>query len=129
MTSTRPVRRLGRQDHSEGALTERIIFERVAVMVAVALIATAWADPAVTQQVASPSQPWHAPRNSRGVQTPLVLQLPPANFGTLSATSPRLQARPDQNTGCAPQWPCRLQLFGIIQKNGGVGLKGIALTW
>ncbi len=98
-------------------------------MVAVALIATAWADPAATQQVASPPQPWNAPRNSRGVQTPLVLQLPPANLGTLPATSPKLQARPDQNRGCARQWPCRLQLFGIIQKNGGVGLKGTALTW
>jgi hypothetical protein len=102
---------------------------RVAAMVAVALIATAWADLAATQQVASPPQLWNASRNSRGVQTPLVLQLPPANLGTLPATSPRLQARPDQNRGCAPQWPCRLQLFGIIQKNGGVGLKGTALTW
>jgi hypothetical protein len=98
-------------------------------MVAVALIATVWADPAVTQQVASPSQSWNAPRNSREVQTPLVLQLPPANLGTLPATIPRFQTRPDQNTNCAPQWPCRLQLFGIIQKNGGIGLKRTALTW
>jgi hypothetical protein len=98
-------------------------------MVAAALIAMAWADPAATQQVASPPQSWNASRNSRGVQTSLVLQLPPANLGILPATSPRLQARPDQNRGCMPQWPCRLQLFGIIQKNGGVGLKGTALTW
>jgi hypothetical protein len=62
-------------------------------MVAVALIATVWADPAVTQQVASPSQSWNAPWNSRGVQTPLVLQLPPANLGTLPATI--LDSRPD----------------------------------
>ena len=42
-----------------------------------------------------------------------------------------LAADPDQGgrQGCAPVWPCRLRLFGVIDKNGGVGLEGTALTW
>ncbi len=35
----------------------------------------------------------------------------------------------DGRRGCMPAWPCRLQLFGVIDKNGGVGLKGAVLTW
>ncbi len=42
-----------------------------------------------------------------------------------------LAADPDQDgrQGCAPAWPCRLRLFGVIDKNGGVGVEGTALTW
>lgn len=42
-----------------------------------------------------------------------------------------LATDPDQagRQGCAPAWPCRLRLFGVIDKNGGVGLEGTALTW
>jgi hypothetical protein len=57
------------------------------------------------------------------------LQPPPADFAVPPAANPRLPAEPDRKNGCAPAWPCRLRLFGIIEKNGGVGLKGTALTW
>jgi hypothetical protein len=63
------------------------------------------------------------------VRQQLELQPPAADFAAPPANQPRLSARPDPNANCAPAWPCRLRLFGIIEKNGGVGLKGTALTW
>ena len=98
-------------------------------MVVVALIATAWADPcrdtASGVAAAAVERPTEFARRANSFGS----AAPPANLGTLPATSPRLQARPDQNRGCVPKWSCRLQLFGVIQKNGGVGLKGTALAW
>jgi hypothetical protein len=57
------------------------------------------------------------------------LRPPPADLAAPLRTGPRLAATPDQAAGCAPEWACRLRLFGEIEKYGGVGLKGTALTW
>ena len=63
-------------------------------------------------------------------QWPLVLPSP-AGIARPPGADPWVAVDPDKagGGGCAPAWPCRLQLFGVIQKNGGVGLKGVALTW
>jgi hypothetical protein len=42
---------------------------------------------------------------------------------------PRSAAKAERDPSCAPAWTCRVQLFGTIQKYGGVGLKGTPLTW
>lgn len=83
---------------------------------AAALLTAACALPAQAQQNA---------------QRPLMLALPPADPAAPRYDDPRLAAGPDNDGpgGCAPIWPCRLQLFGVIERNGGVGLKGTALTW
>jgi hypothetical protein len=62
---------------------------------------------------------------------PLMLQPPPADIAAPSGYDPRLASDRFGGTrdGCDPAWPCRLQLFGVIDRNGGVGLKGTALTW
>jgi hypothetical protein len=67
----------------------------------------------------APAAPW-----------PLALP-PPADLARPPGDDPWVAVEPDKaaGEGCAPAWPCRLQLFGVIQKNGGVGLKGVALTW
>jgi hypothetical protein len=56
----------------------------------------------------------------------LILQLP-VEVGVLPV-DPRPR-RPEKDSECAPAWPCRLRLFGVIEKDGGIGLKGTALTW
>jgi hypothetical protein len=56
----------------------------------------------------------------------LILQ-PPAQVGALQV-DPRPR-RPVEDSECMPAWPCRLRLFGVIEKDGGIGLKGTALTW
>jgi hypothetical protein len=59
----------------------------------------------------------------------LDLQPPPDNSAASRMVDPRLAGKSNRGDACAPAWPCRLQLFGVIQKNGGIGLKGTALTW
>lgn len=57
------------------------------------------------------------------------LRPPPADFGAPPRAGPRLGPAPEPAAGCAPEWACRLKLFGEIEKYGGVGLKTTALTW
>jgi hypothetical protein len=64
----------------------------------------------------------------------LRLQPPPVDLTTPPDNDPQRLATPDRAApdDCAPAWPCRLRLFGTlgaIDKYGGVGLKGPALTW
>ena len=64
----------------------------------------------------------------------LRMQLPPVDLTTPPENDPQRLATPDRAApdDCAPAWPCRLRLFGTlgaIDKYGGVGLKGPALTW
>ncbi len=97
---------------------------RAGPAVAAALIAAACGPPAWAQ-LATPTPGMAA------VQRPLVLQAPPADFARPLNSGPRLSTDRYGRTGdgCNPAWPCRLRLFGVIEKNGGVGLKGTALTW
>jgi hypothetical protein len=92
--------------------------------VAAALIVGAYGLPTQAQQAtpASPAAPG---------QQPLMLQSPPADIAMPPGYDPRLAVDRFGGTGdgCDPAWPCRLRLFGVIDKNGGVGLKGTALTW
>ncbi|HEY3911001.1 MAG TPA: hypothetical protein VGM07_14065 [Stellaceae bacterium] len=61
---------------------------------------------------------------------PLRLQVPPVDFRTPPDNNPGLGTAPDHRSeGCMPEWPCRLRLFGVIERNGGVGLRGTALNW
>src|SRR5271169_6484513 len=92
--------------------------------VAVAQIAAACALPAQAQQATPASR-------AVAAQRPLILQSPPADIAAPSGYNPRLGADRLSGThdGCEPGWRCRLQLFGVIDRNGGVGLKGTALTW
>jgi len=92
--------------------------------VAAALIAGACGLPAQAQQAMPAS-------GATPGQRPLILQSPPADIAMPPGYDPRLGADRFGGTGdgCNPAWPCRLQLFGVIEKNGGVGLKGTALTW
>jgi hypothetical protein len=93
---------------------------RTAAAVVVAA-ASVCAVPATAQQ--------SAPGGARPAGRQLVLQPPPADFGSPPISDPRLTAGPEPKGDCAPAWRCRLRLFGVIGKNGGVGLKGAALTW
>ena len=61
-------------------------------------------------------------------QQRLVLQPPPADIGAVPVFG-RPPDQPGQAAGCAPAWPCRLRLFGVIEKSGGIGLKAPILTW
>jgi len=42
---------------------------------------------------------------------------------------PQSAAQAEREQRCAPAWTCRVQLFGTIQKYGGVGLRGTPFTW
>jgi len=68
-----------------------------------------------------------APSGSR----PLSLTLPPfpAETGEPVMGDGQFAPRGEREQNCAPAWTCRMQLFGTIQRNGGVGLKGTAFTW
>jgi hypothetical protein len=92
-------------------------------VVAAALIAAMCGLPARAQQ-AMPAPGAAAPR-------PLILQPPPADIARPPGDGPLLAADRfgGARDGCNPAWPCRLQLFGVIARNGGFGLKGTALTW
>jgi hypothetical protein len=65
----------------------------------------------------------------QAAQRPLMLQAPALDFRSAPAISPRSTVGPRQESECAPAWPCRLRLFGVIDRTGGVGLKGPVLTW
>jgi hypothetical protein len=92
--------------------------------VAAAQIAAACALPAQAQQATPASR-------AVAAQRPLILQSPLADIAAPFSYDPRLSADRFGGTrdGCDPAWPCRLQLFGVIDRTGGVGLKGTALTW
>ena len=61
----------------------------------------------------------------------LSLTLPPYTLGLDKPviSVPPFGAKSDSDRSCLPAWTCRVQLFGAVQKYGGVGLKGIAFTW
>jgi hypothetical protein len=42
---------------------------------------------------------------------------------------PQFVAKGNNDSGCAPSLPCRLQLLGVIQNNGAVELRAKAFTW
>ncbi len=77
-----------------------------------ALIAVLAALPAVAQQL------W----------TPLPY---PPDSGKPVIFDPQFAAKADNDRrlGCAPGLQCRWQLLGVIQNNGAVELRTIALTW
>jgi hypothetical protein len=95
---------------------------------AAALIAAGYGLPAEAGQgMPAPGMP---ALGAPAAQWPLVLPSP-ADIARPPSADPWVAVDPDRagGGGCAPAWPCRLQLFGVIQKNGGVGLKGVVLTW
>ena len=59
----------------------------------------------------------------------LKLQPPAPDFAASPARSPGVARGAGEKSECAPAWPCRLRLFGVIDKTGGVGLKGPVLSW
>ena len=68
-----------------------------------------------------------APSGSR----PLLLTFPPypPETGKPVIGDPQFAPKDEREQSCSPAWTCRVQLFGTIQHNGGVGLKGTAFTW
>ena len=88
-----------------------------------ALVASGWALPAPARQL-MPN--W----GELVLPQPADPTAPPEGLGMPDHRLPfPADADRDGRRGCMPAWPCRLQLFGVIDKNGGVGLKGTALTW
>jgi hypothetical protein len=98
-----------------------MLFGRAAAVAALVAVAASVL-PAAAQQ-AAPGSP--AVPRLLNLQPPPADIVPPPNRA-VGTTGDRDRAAGED---CAPAWPCRLQLFGIIQRNGGVGLKGSALTW
>lgn len=64
-------------------------------------------------------------------QAPLSLLPRPAETGKPIIYDPQYVAKADRERllGCTPALMCRMQLLGVIEKNGAVELKGTALTW
>jgi hypothetical protein len=93
----------------------------VALLMAGPLGAALLAQPAAAQQAAPGAGRAAAPH-------PLNLQ-PPAPDPPPAVGAPRLVPGSPEAQDCVPAWPCRLRLFGEIEKYGGVGLKATALTW
>ncbi len=93
------------------------------VAVGAAFVAGGWAQPAPARQI-MPN--W----GDLVLPPPIDPTAPPESLVMPDHRLP-LAADPDRDgrQGCAPAWPCRLRLFGVIDKNGGVGLEGTALTW
>jgi hypothetical protein len=62
---------------------------------------------------------------------PATLTLPPhpTDAGKPVIYDPKFLAKSEDDASCAAGLPCRLQLFGVIQNNGAVELKGTAFTW
>jgi hypothetical protein len=88
-----------------------------------ALAAGGWAWPAPARQLMPNWGDLVLPR-------PLDSTAPPEGLALPERWPPLAADRdPGGRQGCAPAWPCRLRLFGVIDKNGGVGLEGTALTW
>jgi hypothetical protein len=64
--------------------------------------------------------------------SPLWTPLPaPAESGKAVIYDPQFAAKADDDRrrGCAPGLECRLQLLGVIQRNGAVELRATAFTW
>jgi hypothetical protein len=88
------------------------------------------AEPGMIREVRRPSAATRRPPTNRRLAGARPAQPPDAR--PQAAASPALGQRldrPGRDAGCAPAWPCRLRLFGVIEKYGGVGLKATALTW
>jgi hypothetical protein len=79
--------------------------------------------PAAAQQTVSTVDPLGA--------GPVLLSLPPhpTDAGKPVIYDPQFVAKGDNDSGCAPSLPCRLQLLGVIQNNGAVELRAKAFTW
>jgi len=91
-----------------------------AIAAGAALVAAVlFALPAVAQQP--------APSGSRPLSLTLPSYLPETGEPVIG--DPQFAAKGERAQSCAPAWTCRVQLFGTIQRNGGVGLKGTAFTW
>jgi hypothetical protein len=62
---------------------------------------------------------------------PVLLTLPPhpTDTGKPVIYDPLFVAKGDNDRGCAPSLPCRLQLLGVVQNNGAVELRAKAFTW
>jgi hypothetical protein len=62
---------------------------------------------------------------------PVLLSLPPhpTDAGKPVIYDPQFVAKRDTGSGCAPSFPCQLQLLGVIQNNGAVELRARAFTW
>jgi hypothetical protein len=95
----------------------RVASPRAAALALAALLTAA--TPVLAQQSAPSASP---PSPSR------LLDLRPPTAAIALPPAPRLAA-PARDAGCAPQWPCRLRLFGYTGRYGGIGLKAPALTW
>ena len=62
---------------------------------------------------------------------PATLTLPPqpTDAGKPVIYDPQFVAKSEDDSGCAVGSPCRLRLFGVIQNNGAVELRGTVFTW
>jgi hypothetical protein len=68
-------------------------------------------------------------RPSGGAPLSLALAPDPADSGKPVIWDPQFAAKPEGRESCEPAWPCRMQLLGVIRKNGAVELRGTALSW
>ena len=84
------------------------------------LLALAGPQGALAQQAAPSAAP-----------SPLQLLPRPTEAGKplVAGRYPATEAEPGAGTGCAPVLSCRVQLLGVIEKNGAVMLRGKAFTW
>ena len=75
--------------------------------------------------------PVAAQQPASSASRPLSLTLPsyPPETGKPIIGDTQFAPKAEHEQNCAPAWTCRVQLFGTIQRNGGVGLKGTAFTW
>ena len=65
----------------------------------------------------------------RGGPATLTLPPHPTDAGKPIIYDPQFVAKSDDEKDCAPRFSCRLRLFGVIQNNGAVELRGTAFTW
>jgi hypothetical protein len=86
------------------------------------LVAALFAAHSAVAQQAAPGERQAVP------QRPLILQPPAPDFSS-PGPNPRPASAARKDGECAPAWPCRLRLFGVIDKTGGVGLKAPVLSW
>ena len=66
-----------------------------------------------------------------GQQVPWRFPPYPTESGKAVIFDPQFAAKAesDRSSGCSPLAACRLQLLGVIQKNGAVELRGTAFRW
>lgn len=88
-------------------------------VVAVLAVAISAALPVAGQQLPPPG----------GAALSLVLPPYPADTARPPIQDPQFAPNGERERNCKPAWTCRIQLFGAVQKNGAVGLKGTAFTW